>query len=118
MSRITIQRKTDSAITVNFTNSVEDFVVGTYTVYLAVRETVPKTTVNDDDDAIISDSKTVVVSAPSDTMTATFNLSRTKTNINIKQYNYDIKLLTPDDKLYPVLYGEFVVTEDAVRRPE
>lgn len=117
MSRITIQRKTDSAVAVNFTNSVEDFGVGTYVVYFTVRENVPKTSVNDDDDAVIALAQTITLAEATGTMSVAFSIDRTKSNINIKDYVYDVKLLTPDDKLYPVSFGEFVITDDAVRRP-
>ena len=119
MSRISIPRKTDYTLSVTIHKSeAPPFPVGTYKVFLTVRERIVATSVDTDSDAIISKTETKVLASTASEFTVNFELDRDETNINIKQYVYDVQMLDSDDKMYQVSYGEFVITPDVTRRDE
>jgi len=114
-------RKTDETIRTTLTNGdSSNFSSGTYTFYLTVRQTIPATTIINDSDSgvIIQKTVTVVLAAPSPTITADFTLSQTELDIEPKKYVYDVKFNDPSNNTTSISQGyrTFEVVADVTRR--
>lgn len=114
-------RKTDDSLLISTTNEDgSNFSAGTYTFYLTVRKSIPKTSVVNDSDSevVIQKTATAVLASPALTLSAQFDLTQTDLDIDPKTYYYDIKYNDPTNLTTSITkgYKQFQVVADITRR--
>jgi hypothetical protein len=114
-------RKTDDSLIITTTNQDgSNFSAGTYTFYLTVRKSIPKTSIVNDSDSevIIQKTSTVVLASPALTLQAQFDFTQTDLDIEPKLYYYDIKYNDPSNLTTSITkgYKQFSVVADITRR--
>jgi hypothetical protein len=115
---ISIPRKTSDSIDITIEKIDDTFAVGEYTLYFTVRNVIPPTSLNNDDDAntIFKITQTITLLEATDTLSTILTLDTDDTNIAPRTYLYDIKLTYPDDTTKQITIDEFVITPDITRR--
>jgi hypothetical protein len=110
-------RATTKDITLKLTNKETNLPINLtgYTLWFTVRKDIPRTTVNDDDSAVISKKQLpgeILDPTNGETM---FSLSRNDTNIDPMEYVYDLQIKT-DTGLYQKIHAsKFIITGDVTR---
>lgn len=114
-------RKTDDSLIITTKNEDStNFSAGTYTFYLTVRKSIPKTSVVDDSDSevLIQKTTTTVLASPALTLPAQFDFTQTDLNVEPKLYFYDIKYNDPSNLTTSITkgYKQFQIVSDITRR--
>jgi len=82
-----------------------------YTIWFTVRASIPKVTVENDDDATISK----IYTNGDATGIIPVELTGTDTDLKIKTYKYDVQYKKPNGKVYSSGANDFTITADITR---
>lgn len=109
-----INRQTTHNFDITFQNSDGTALDLTgYTVWFTVRDSIPTTDTSDNDEAIIS--KTYDGEDCNDTGIISVELTATETDVEPKNYLYDIQYKKPDGSIHNSSVNYFIVKADITR---
>jgi len=112
LTDITVIRQDTCDFNITFQDSSGDAIdITGYEVWFTVRTSLPKTTITDDSDAIISKSYT----GGGATGIISVELDSSDTNINVKTYKYDVQYKKPDGTIKSSGAYDFIVASDVTR---
>ena len=110
----TIYRSDTDEFTVTFTDGDGVAInLSSSEVLMTVRKKYPKTDVIDDTDADISATATIPVGTDGK---AYFNITPTQTDIDPREYYYDIQLKNSEDEVRTIGVAKYIVKYDITRR--